>query len=79
MKAPGGAWLELKVLPLDGGTRSRYEQRAIFFPRGLGGRVYWFAIMPFHGVIFRGMLENITHKAERAADTGNKRDETRVG
>ncbi|MBY6539000.1 SDR family oxidoreductase [Rhodococcus sp. BP-349] len=79
MKAPGGAWLELRVLPRDGGTRSRYEQRAIFFPRGLGGRLYWFAIMPFHGVIFRGMLENITGKAERAADTGDKRDETRVG
>lgn len=79
MKAPGGAWLELRVIPRDGGTRSRYEQRAIFFPRGLGGRLYWFAIMPFHGVIFRGMLENITTKAERAADTGGKRDETRVG
>ena len=74
MKAPGGAWLELRVIPRDGGRKSRYEQRAIFFPRGLGGRLYWFAIMPFHGVIFRGMLENITTKAERAAH--DNRDET---
>ncbi|WP_188545440.1 SDR family oxidoreductase [Rhodococcoides trifolii] len=66
MRAPGGAWLELRVTPLDDGRRSRYEQRAIFFPRGLAGRVYWYAIMPFHGVIFRGMLENITGKAERS-------------
>ncbi|WP_291055986.1 SDR family oxidoreductase [Herbiconiux sp.] len=62
MRVPGRAWLEMRARPLEGG-RSRYEQRAIFFPRGLGGRLYWFAILPFHGVIFNGMANRITETA----------------
>ncbi|MBN9607227.1 MAG: SDR family oxidoreductase [Actinomycetales bacterium] len=64
MKLPGLAWLELSTDPEPGGG-SRYRQRAVFFPRGLGGRLYWFAILPFHGVIFRGMANRITARAER--------------
>ncbi|WP_082514317.1 SDR family oxidoreductase [Frigoribacterium sp. Leaf164] len=66
MKVPGGAWLEMTVTPREGGG-SHYRQRAVFFPQGLGGRLYWFAILPFHGVIFSGMLERITATAERDA------------
>ena len=63
MKVPGGAWLELSAEPRDGGG-SLYRQRAIFFPRGLAGRLYWFAILPFHGIIFNGMATAIVRKAE---------------
>jgi uncharacterized protein YbjT (DUF2867 family) len=74
MRVPGAAWLELTVTPEDGGAR--YRQRAVFFPKGLAGRLYWFSILPFHGVIFAGMVEKITAAAERAtaADAlkGNK-------
>ncbi|WP_396598885.1 SDR family oxidoreductase [Frigoribacterium sp. R86507] len=66
MKVPGGAWLELTVEPRPEGG-SHYRQRAVFFPQGLGGRLYWFAILPFHGVIFSGMLRRITATAEREA------------
>jgi len=66
MKVPGGAWLDMTVTPVDGGG-SHYRQRAVFFPQGLGGRLYWFAILPFHGVIFSGMLKRITATAERDA------------
>lgn len=59
MKLPGRAWLELSVTPSDDGG-SDYRQRAIFFPKGLSGRLYWFAILPFHGVIFAGMANKIT-------------------
>jgi len=45
----------------DGGAL--YRQRAIFFPAGLAGRAYWFAILPFHGVIFAGMAARITAAA----------------
>ncbi len=65
MKLPGRAWLELSAVPQDGGTL--YRQRAVFFPRGLAGRLYWFAILPFHGVIFRGMALRITARAEAEA------------
>jgi uncharacterized protein YbjT (DUF2867 family) len=63
MKVPGRAWLELSVAPDERGG-SNYRQRAVFFPQGLGGRLYWFSILPFHGVIFAGMARKITRTAE---------------
>lgn len=68
MKLPGRAWLELSVVP-DGG-RSEYRQRAIFFPRGLAGRLYWLSVLPFHGVVFASMARNITRTAERSPQQG---------
>ncbi len=62
MKVPGLAWLEMRALPEGDG--SRYEQRAVFFPRGLAGRLYWLAVLPFHGFVFRGMANRITAAAE---------------
>jgi Protein of unknown function (DUF2867) len=65
MKVPGAAWLELGCEP--GPQGSTYRQRAVFFPRGLGGRLYWLAVLPFHGFIFRGMANRITAAAEADA------------
>mgnify|MGYP000001381028 FL=1 len=64
MKVPGRAWLEMTT-EADPAGGSTYRQRAVFFPTGLGGRLYWFAIQPFHGVIFAGMAERITRQAAR--------------
>ncbi|WP_430334676.1 SDR family oxidoreductase [Rhodococcus sp. ACT016] len=64
MRTPGGAWLEWRVHP-DGPYRSHLDQRAIFFPKGLAGRLYWYSLVPFHGIIFKGMLTNITGAAAR--------------
>lgn len=66
MKVPGSAWLELRALPRGDGAL--YEQRAVFFPRGLSGRLYWFAVLPFHGAIFAGMAARITGAAESAGE-----------
>ncbi|WP_044496107.1 SDR family oxidoreductase [Nesterenkonia massiliensis] len=63
MKVPGQAWLEFKVEPEADG--SRYTQRAIFFPSGLNGRLYWLALAPFHAVIFRQMAARVTSAAEQ--------------
>lgn len=65
MKVPGLAWLEMRVAP--DGAGSRYDQRAVFFPRGLAGRLYWLAVLPFHGFIFAGMANRIA-AAAMAAD-----------
>jgi uncharacterized protein YbjT (DUF2867 family) len=54
MKLPGEAWLEFKIVD------DRLEQTATFRPLGLLGRLYWYSVLPFHGLIFRGMLRNIT-------------------
>lgn len=64
MKVPGRAWLELSVQPDEVNGGSHYRQRAVFFPHGLGGRLYWFSVLPFHGVIFAGMAEKITQTAQ---------------
>ncbi|WP_165069321.1 SDR family oxidoreductase [Marisediminicola senii] len=72
MKLPGRAWLELTADPDAAG--SRYTQRAIFFPQGLGGRLYWFAILPFHGVIFTSMATKITALAEARTAANAKED-----
>jgi len=65
MRVPGRAWLELATSDVDGG--SDYRQRAVFFPKGLSGRLYWWAIVPFHDVIFSGMANRITAEAEASA------------
>lgn len=54
MKLPGEAWLEFKVVG------NQLEQTATFRPLGLLGRLYWYSVLPFHGLIFRGMLKKIT-------------------
>ncbi len=66
MRVPGRAWLELGVSAgADGG--SVYRQRAVFVPQGLAGQVYWWAVWPFHGIVFGGMTRNIVEAAERPA------------
>ncbi|MEQ9231462.1 MAG: DUF2867 domain-containing protein, partial [Cyclobacteriaceae bacterium] len=58
MKLPGDAWLEFKIRKLQ---EEHYEliQTATFRPLGVWGRVYWFAVLPFHGFIFKNMARNI--------------------
>jgi len=54
MKLPGEAWLEFKI-----DKNIILHQIATFRPLGLWGRLYWYSIMPFHGLIFKGMIRNI--------------------
>ncbi len=62
MKVPGEAWLEFRITP--DGDGSRLEQRARFHPRGLGGRLYWGAMVPFHQFIFPVMARRIANATE---------------
>ncbi|HET7414584.1 MAG TPA: SDR family oxidoreductase [Arthrobacter sp.] len=71
MRLPGRAWLELAVDDDNGG--SRYTQRAVFFPQGLTGRLYWWSVVPFHGPIFASMARNIVRTAERNSSQGQAR------
>jgi len=63
MRVPGQAWLEFKVSKIPEG-KIQLIQRAVFFPEGLLGRCYWWAVYPFHGLVFTGMLRNIIRQAE---------------
>ncbi|NOU58635.1 SDR family oxidoreductase [Marinifilum caeruleilacunae] len=55
MKLPGEAWLEFSL------NKNQLEQKAIFRPKGLAGRLYWYLSYPFHVFIFRGMIQGIIH------------------
>jgi len=70
MKVPGLAWLELRASPDEARGGSRYDQRAVFFPRGLAGRLYWLSVLPFHGFIFAGMARRITATAAAGGVAG---------
>lgn len=65
MKLPGRAWLQYEVEP--NGSGSVITQTAVFDPAGLSGRLYWFALLPIHAFMFRGMLRNLAREAERIA------------
>jgi uncharacterized protein YbjT (DUF2867 family) len=58
MKVPGEAWLELKLVEFHG--KAFLSQIATFRPKGLWGRVYWYAMWPFHVILFKGMARQIT-------------------
>jgi uncharacterized protein YbjT (DUF2867 family) len=53
MVLPGEAWLEFKI------EEGILYQTATFRPHGLAGRLYWYAVMPFHWFVFNGMINNI--------------------
>ncbi|KYG83195.1 epimerase [Roseivirga seohaensis] len=54
MKLPGDAWLEFRIIG------DKLIQTATFRPLGLFGRLYWFSVLPFHGLIFQGMINRLT-------------------
>jgi uncharacterized protein YbjT (DUF2867 family) len=69
MRLPGEAWLEFRTEPRgDGG--STLHQRALFVPRGLLGHLYWWAVTPFHGVVFGSMVRNVSAASTRQAPAG---------
>jgi uncharacterized protein YbjT (DUF2867 family) len=65
MRVPGLAWLEFHLD--DDGVNTRLTQRAIFYPHGLAGQLYWYSIAPFHAPVFNGMINNIAGEAEQGA------------
>lgn len=65
MKLPGQALLEFTITR-DPNTPAvtRLEQTARFKPRGLGGLLYWYSVLPIHGFVFQRMLAGIRQDAE---------------
>jgi uncharacterized protein YbjT (DUF2867 family) len=58
MRLPGEAWLEFQVVPTKDGDQ--LIQTATFRPRGVLGRLYWYAVLPLHHFIFNGMINALT-------------------
>lgn len=68
MKVPGLAWLEFTVTSRSDESSTLF-QRAVFFPQGLGGRLYWMAVTPLHGIVFAGMAKSMGRTAEQRFST----------
>ena len=64
MILPGKAWLEFRISKLPNG-QSEVVQEASFSPRGLGGQLYWYAVLPFHVLDFPTMIRNLIRSANR--------------
>jgi uncharacterized protein YbjT (DUF2867 family) len=63
MVLPGKAWLEFRIKRV--GDKTEIIQEASFAPRGLGGQLYWYVILPFHAFVFPTMLRNIVRSGRR--------------
>lgn len=55
MKLPGEAWLEFSI------EGDKVIQTATFRPKGVLGRLYWYSVLPFHGIVFSGMLHKVAN------------------
>ena len=66
MVVPGEAVLEFRIESVPGfAGRSQLFQIARFKPKGLMGILYWYSVLPFHGFIFRSMINGIRRAAEQ--------------
>ena len=84
MKVPGVAELHFEIEPRDSrgdplppeatdrAPRSRLTQIARFRPLGLAGLGYWYAMVPFHRVVFTRMLKGIRAAAEADSACGSR-------
>jgi hypothetical protein len=54
MKLPGEAWLEFQI------KNKTLYQTATYRPLGIWGRIYWYLLLPFHYIVFKGMIKNIS-------------------
>ncbi len=57
MKLPGKAWLEFDM------QENILVQTAHFLPHGLWGRLYWYAVLPFHSFVFPSLCGKIIERA----------------
>jgi uncharacterized protein YbjT (DUF2867 family) len=57
MKLPGEALLNFELIPGKKGTELRLGTR--FRPTGLYGILYWYSLLPFHNLLFGGLLKEL--------------------
>jgi hypothetical protein len=72
MKAPGSGVLEFEIEPLADG-RTRLVETAYWHPQGVWGLLYWWALVPAHLFIFRGMTAAMARRAEALQGTAGPR------
>ena len=66
MRAPGAGVIEFDIEPVDA-ERTRVTVTAYWHPQGVWGLLYWYALVPAHLFIFKGMTREIARRAEQGA------------
>jgi uncharacterized protein YbjT (DUF2867 family) len=61
MILPGKAWLEFTIDTQNG--RRRLSVKPYFYVNSVLGALYWYNFLPFHHIIFKGLLEQIEKRA----------------
>jgi uncharacterized protein YbjT (DUF2867 family) len=70
MRLPGDAWLEWSIVREPNRNGTLFVQRALFRPRGLLGRAYWYSVAPFHTFIFGRLAKRIVERSMEAPRGG---------
>ena len=66
MRAPGAGVIEFDIEPIDA-ERTRVTVTAYWHPQGVWGLLYWYALVPAHLFIFKGMTREIARRAAPSA------------
>jgi uncharacterized protein YbjT (DUF2867 family) len=64
MRSPGSGVLEFEIEPAGPGL-NRLTVTAYWHPQGVWGLLYWYALVPAHLFIFRGMTAAMARRAEQ--------------
>ena len=60
MRLPGKAWLDFNIQSRCG--QQKLEMTAYFEPHGILGSIYWYAVIPFHELIFNKLIRSIEER-----------------
>jgi uncharacterized protein YbjT (DUF2867 family) len=63
MRAPGSGVLEFEIEP-QGERQTRVTATVCWHPRGVWGLLYWYALVPAHLFLFKGLTAAIARRAE---------------
>lgn len=81
MKTPGEAWLAFRGE--KSGSSTTLRQSAVFRPRGISGRLYWWGLWPFHRPIFGAMArrfaQRVNARREPSATQSGRSPQPRTG
>jgi hypothetical protein len=69
LKTPGLGWMEWRIHPRPGGD-VLLTQIAFFAPKGVPGFLYWYLLLPFHQLVFSGLIRAIARRAGENLSTG---------
>jgi len=63
---------ELVVKPDADGSGASVSATAYWHPAGVAGLAYWYALVPAHLFIFRGLTRAIVRRASAVAHSGSE-------